>query len=329
MKKNIQTLLIIILFTSSVFAHDKKISANGVTVPDWMMNSVVIGTEKIFDNPKRIGDFLGIPAENTKIKKIIINGNNLHLEYFMGEKASESVMDADFDFVCAKMGDGGTTYISHIRVASRLTFEEKELSCKSPQDKYKYGQCLGAFTRTSEIMFVDEELLAKKQAEEEEQKAEQRKDDYITTFSEAVQSGAINLGIDFKKIKYKAPGALVKTYFGTNNIKLLIENEDEYMTKLGFQKNDEITNVSGLYIFQNCTNFEEFSSLVFLANEGQPFTVYLDREYFNSLPIPEAINGKELIFKVKRKGKLFDITVPAFNKEQVNAFNEKFEAKWK
>ena len=175
MKKCLSFLIITLFVLGSIFSQDTKISANGVTVPNWMVNCAILKSETGWGTQKTIGQILGKPNEATKLKKVVVDGNNLHLEYYVGEKPSEAVLELIMDFVCARLGDTGTAYCSHVKFVSRLTFEEAEASCDGPKNAGKFGKCLGMLHASVELMFIDEEKVAREKALEEERKKEEEK----------------------------------------------------------------------------------------------------------------------------------------------------------
>ena len=308
MKKHVQFVIAFLMTVSAVFAHDKKISWNGVIVPDWMMNCVLIHSDQIYGENKPIGDFIGTPADGTKIKKLSVNGNNLHFEYYAGEKPDESVMDAIIDFTCAKMGSAGTAYISHIKVGSRITFEEKEVSCSGPSDEYKYGNCLGMLASLSKLMFVDEKRIAKeneraKELEEEKAKQEAKRKESVfeSELANAVMDGYVGLGVNLSNFQTKVNPL-------TEKVAVVVKALDADMSKAGFQKGDSVVDVRGL----------RGGQMAFAADVHQG---RFDYREINDLP-------ENIVFVVQRKGKTLSISVPKYNQEQLNAFKEKFEQDW-
>ena len=322
MKSRLNFLLVIFFVMCSAFAQEKKISANGVTVPSWMINSTIINSEIGWGSPKTIGDILGLPVEGTKIKKLAVTGNNLHLEYYLGEKANESVIDLIVDFVCARLGESGTSYVSHIKVISRLTFEESEFSCDGPKDQRRYGKCLGALHSISSVMFIDEEKLAQQKAAEEQRKkekekyeAERKKEVYERELENALQDGILSLGFNRDNFEIKYSGALASTYLGINNSKIVVKTPDEDMIKAGFKKGDVVVNVNGFYLFN-----KSFSEYVESNEIRLSSSVSVD---------PYILENSVLTFTIKRSGKEIEITIPTFNPNSFKQFNEKFERDWK
>ncbi|MBP5438891.1 MAG: hypothetical protein J6Y30_13025, partial [Treponema sp.] len=65
MKKHISYLLVslfaLILATGNLFAQSKRISANGVTVPEWMQNCEILQSEYAFGSTRTIGQVLSMP----------------------------------------------------------------------------------------------------------------------------------------------------------------------------------------------------------------------------------------------------------------------------
>ncbi len=347
MKKQIQMLVILLFVMGIAFAHDKKISCNGVVVPDWMMNCAVLKSDVVFGSGKCIGDIFGTPSEGTKIKKVMIEGDKLHLEYFIGEKPSEAVIDATFDFVCAKIGSAGSSYVSHVKFISRLTFDEIEVSCKSPNDDYRYGKCMGTLYNAADLMFVDEEKVAREKAEAEERLAREKANeeerqrrieemqkekekeaierrnrkkegDYKIQLMDALTRGEVAFGFTIKCFKYKQ-NALAAAYLGTEG-KLVVDKVDSVMSKLGFQKGDVIEGISGLKLRRH-SNSQEANWLFAQIVSGE-----YDQSALSSMLV-ESENDV-ITFGISRKGKQMSISAPKFNEEQLGAFKERFEKEW-
>lgn len=327
MKKQIQVLAILLFVVGVAFAHDKKISCNGVAVPDWMLNCVVLKSEMGFGSAKCIGDLFGTPNKGTKIKKVIVDGNKLHLEYYVGEKASESALDAIFDFVCAKIGDAGTAYASYVKFSSRLTFEEIESYCKNPNsDPGGFGKTLGIMTRSVQTLFFDEERVAKEKADAEEQRkmeAEQetrRKNAaYLRELEQEIASGEIELGfsVDRFSVKYNPL---------SESVSLTVKSVDEVMSRAGFQKGDLITNIYYVEKSHRDELFIEFQLAVRDESYRSRFALTLLNDVMaglkedGSFELPENIT---LI--IKRKGKVINCMLPAFNQNQIKSLKSRFE----
>lgn len=340
MKKYLSFLIITLFVLGSIFAQDTKISANGVTVPNWMINSTIIGSVEVGWGQKNIGDILGHPIEGTKIKKINVKGNNLHLEYYFGEKVDESVFDLIIDFVCARLGDTGTAYVSHIKVGSRMTFQEVELSCEGPNDAERYGQCLGVLHEAASIMFVDEKELAQKQAEEEARKkeearlkAERKRTSYIIDLEAALDDKTVSFAVNLDNFEIKEIGVFgsIEFSFLKSNFKMVVKNSDDTMAKLGFKKGDVVTIVGGsgavyfyyylvkhyLYSYEK-SNLERVICSKFLNGYKRlPYNCEI-----------ENIESSTLDFTINRKGKEIKITTPCFDLDSLKKFNEEFEKKF-
>ena len=319
MKKYLSFLIITLFVLGSIFAQDTKISANGVTVPNWMVNCAILESETGWGTQKTIGQILGKPNETTKLKKVVVDGNNLHLEYYVGEKPSEAVLELIMDFVCARLGDTGTAYCSHVKFVSRLTFEVAEVSCDGPKNAYKFGQCLGMLHASVELMFIDEEKVAREKALEEERKkeeekrlAEEKRMAYWRQLETAVQEKEVSLGFSLDSIEYK------KSYLGVDTSRIVVKNLDETMKAYGFQKGDKITKVDGLDFFG-----EESDLIAMFYGKDTLHRVSLKRDK----EVVEAEKA-EVVFTLERKGKEMTIKTPALNPEQLKAFNEKFETDW-
>lgn len=323
MKKYLSFLIITLFVLGSIFAQDTKISANGVTVPNWMVNCAILESETGWGTQKTIGQILGKPNEATKLKKVVVDGNNLHLEYYVGEKPSEAVLELIMDFVCARLGDTGTAYCSHVKFVSRLTFEVAEVSCDGPKNAYKFGQCLGMLHASVELMFIDEEKVAREKALEEERKKEEEKrlaDEkrmaYWRQLETAVQEKEVSLGFSLDSIEYK------QSYLGVGTSRIVVKNLDETMKAYGFQKGDKITKVDGLDFFGKESSEADLIAMVYGKDTLQCVSLNSwDKE------VVEAEKA-EVVFTLERKGKEMTIKTPALNPEQLKSFNEKFETDW-
>ncbi|MDD7699048.1 MAG: hypothetical protein SOX64_11215 [Treponema sp.] len=323
MKKYLSFLIITLFVLGSIFAQDTKISANGVTVPNWMVNCAILESETGWGTQKTIGQILGKPNEATKLKKVVVDGNNLHLEYYVGEKPSEAVLELIMDFVCARLGDTGTAYCSHVKFVSRLTFEVAEVSCDGPKNAYKFGQCLGMLHASVELMFIDEEKVAREKALEEERKKEEEKRlakekrmAYWRQLETAVQEKEVSLGFSLDSIEYK------QSYLGVDTSRIVVKNLDETMKAYGFQKGDKITKVDGLDFFVEESRIADLIAMVYDKDTLQCVSLKSwDKE------VVEAEKA-EVVFTLERKGKEMTIKTPALNPEQLKSFNEKFETDW-
>lgn len=325
MKKYLSFLIITLFVLGSIFAQDTKISANGVTVPNWMVNCAILESETGWGTQKTIGQILGKPNEATKLKKVVVDGNNLHLEYYVGEKPSEAVLELIMDFVCARLGDTGTAYCSHVKLVSRLTFEVAEVSCDGPKNAYKFGQCLGMLHASVELMFIDEEKVAREKALEEERKKEEEKRlakekrmAYWRQLETAVQEKEVSLGFSLDSIEYKQS----YLYLGVDTSRIVVKNLDETMKAYGFQKGDKITKVDGLDFFVEESRIADLIAMVYDKDTLQCVSLNSwDKE------VVEAEKA-EVVFTLERKGKEMTIKTPALNPEQLKSFNEKFETDW-
>lgn len=329
MKKYLSFLIITLFVLGSIFAQDTKISANGVTVPNWMVNCAILESETGWGTQKTIGQILGKPNEATKLKKVVVDGNNLHLEYYVGEKPSEAVLELIMDFVCARLGDTGTAYCSHVKFVSRLTFEVAEVSCDGPKNAYKFGQCLGMLHASVELMFIDEEKVAREKALEEERKKEEEKrlakekrKAYWRQLETAVQEKEVSLGFSLDSIEYKQSNGFAQAYLGVDTSRIVVKNLDETMKAYGFQKGDKITKVDGLDFFVEESRIADLIAMVYDKDTLQCVSLKSwDKE------VVEAEKA-EVVFTLERKGKEMTIKTPALNPEQLKSFNEKFETDW-
>lgn len=329
MKKYLSFLIITLFVLGSIFAQDTKISANGVTVPNWMVNCAILESETGWGTQKTIGQILGKPNEATKLKKVVVDGNNLHLEYYVGEKPSEAVLELIMDFVCARLGDTGTAYCSHVKFVSRLTFEVAEVSCDGPKNAYKFGQCLGMLHASVELMFIDEEKVAREKALEEERKKEEEKRladakrmAYWRQLETAVQEKEVSLGFSLDSIEYKKSNGFAQAYLGVDTSRIVVKNLDETMKAYGFQKGDKITKVDGLDFFVKESRIADLIAMVYDKDTLQCVSLKSwDKE------VVEAEKA-EVVFTLERKGKEMTIKTPALDPEQLKSFNEKFETDW-
>lgn len=327
MKKYLSFLIITLFVLGSIFAQDTKISANGVTVPNWMVNCAILESETGWGTQKTIGQILGKPNEATKLKKVVVDGNNLHLEYYVGEKPSEAVLELIMDFVCARLGDTGTAYCSHVKFVSRLTFEVAEVSCDGPKNAYKFGQCLGMLHASVELMFIDEEKVAREKAREKALEEERKKEEekrladakrmaYWRQLETAVQEKEVSLGFSLDSIEYK------QSYLGVGTSRIVVKNLDETMKAYGFQKGDKITKVDGLDFFVEESSIADLIAMVYDKDTLQ--CVSLNSWHKEVVEAEKA----EVVFTLERKGKEMTIKTPALNPEQLKSFNEKFETNW-
>lgn len=335
MKKYLSFLIITLFVLGSIFAQDTKISANGVTVPNWMVNCAILKSETGWGTQKTIGQILGKPNEATKLKKVVVDGNNVHLEYYVGEKPSEAVLELIMDFVCARLGDTGTAYCSHVKFVSRLTFEEAEASCDGPKNAGKFGKCLGMLHGCVELMFIDEEKVAREKALEEERKkeeekrlAEEKKRAYWRQLETAVQEKEVSLGFSLGSLEYKQSNGFAQAYLGVDTSRIVVKNLDETMKAYGFQKGDKITKVDGLDFFDIGSSRDDSVETLFYMVYSKDALKYASIN--SELWYKEVVEAEkaEVVFTLERKGKEMAIKTPVLNPEQLKAFNEKFEKDW-
>ena len=229
------------------------------------------------------------------------------------------------DFVCARLGDTGTAYCSHVKFVSRLTFEEAEASCDGPKNAGKFGECLGMLHASVELMFIDEEKVAREKALEEERKKEEEKRlakekrmAYWRQLETAVQEKEVSLGFSLDSIEYKQS----YLYLGVDTSRIVVKNLDETMKAYGFQKGDKITKVDGLDFFVEESRIADLIAMVYDKDTLQCVSLNSwDKE------VVEAEKA-EVVFTLERKGKEMTIKTPALNPEQLKSFNEKFETDW-
>lgn len=340
MKKYLSFLIITLFVLGSIFAQDTKISANGVTVPNWMVNCAILESETGWGTQKTIGQILGKPNEATKLKKVVVDGNNLHLEYYVGEKPSEAVLELIMDFVCARLGDTGTAYCSHVKLVSRLTFEVAEVSCDGPKNAYKFGECLGMLHASVELMFIDEEKVAREKALEEERKkeearlkAERKRTSYIIDLEAALDDKTVSFAVNLDNFEIKEIGVFgsIEFSFLKSNFKMVVKNSDDTMAKLGFKKGDVVTIVGGsgsVYFYYYLVKHYLYSY------EKSNLSQVICSEFLNGYErLPDNceiknIESSTLDFIINRKGKEIKITTPCFDLDSLKKFNEEFEKKF-
>ena len=182
MKKNISYLLVslfaLFLAAGNLFAQSKRISANGVTVPEWMQNCEILQSEYAFGSTRTIGQVLSIPKESptltTKIKSVTVKDKNLYLVYQVMDKDKTVVATLKVDFVCSKYKNAGYCFISAISIENHLKFNKLSYTCSNPNTyPREHGQCLGTLLEIVNGFFTDEVALNKqREAEAKTKKSE-------------------------------------------------------------------------------------------------------------------------------------------------------------
>lgn len=184
MKKSINYLLIslfvFILAAGNLFAQSKRISANGVTVPEWMQNCEILQSEYAFGSTRTIGQVLSIPKESptltTKIKSVTVKDKNLYLVYQVMDKDKTVVATLKVDFVCSKYKNAGYCFISAISIENHLKFNKLAYTCSNPNTyPREHGQCLGTLLEMVRGFFTDEVALNKQREAENKKREEEAK----------------------------------------------------------------------------------------------------------------------------------------------------------
>ena len=179
--KRIFAMIVLLFVCVTTFAQTKKMSAKGVTVPDWMMNCVILRSNEVFDGSRTIFELFGSLQKDVTLNKVSVYDSSLNLEYSLGENSNEPVIKLNVGLKCAKAGNAGTCYVSFIKFDSVLTFQSIEESCSNPSNEYQYGKCLGTLYYVADVFFVDEVKIAtqkeaeKRRLEEEKQEAEKKR----------------------------------------------------------------------------------------------------------------------------------------------------------
>ncbi len=184
MKKHINYLLVslfaFILAAGNLFAQSKRISANGVTVPEWMQNCEILQSEYAFGSTRTIGQVLSMPKESptfaTKIKSVTVKDKNLYLVYQVMDKDKTVVATLKVDFVCSKYKNAGYCFISAISIENHLKFNKLSYTCSNPNTyPREHGQCLGTLLEIVNGFFTDEVALNKQREAENKKREEEAK----------------------------------------------------------------------------------------------------------------------------------------------------------
>ncbi len=170
MKKKLKKILLALIFavllpTGNIFAQSRAISANGVTVPSWMQNCIILNSEYTFGR-RTIGQVLSIPQEKTKLNKVTVTDTKVSLDYALTKDDGSTIWTLYVEFTCVKSGNGGNCYISMLKFEEPLSFKKETVTCSSPYE-YNHGVCLGMLYECSQYMFIDEVRFNEQKAYEE------------------------------------------------------------------------------------------------------------------------------------------------------------------
>ena len=200
MKTKLKRILLALIFvallpTGNIFAQSRAISANGVTVPSWMQNCIILNSERTFGR-RTIGQVLSIPQEKTKLKKVTVNNTKVSLDYVLAEDDGSIIWSLYLEFTCVKSGNGGNCYISMLKFEEPLSFKKETVTCPTPYD-FNYGYCLGILYKCSQYMFIDEVRFNEQKAYEETIKKveEDLLNDFVSrTSSKYIDDELLDLG---------------------------------------------------------------------------------------------------------------------------------------
>lgn len=119
------------------------LSANGVTVPKWMLECELLLSDEAFGSIKTIGDLVSHPKSGTKLKKVNTTEDELTLEF------TNSGVSMKITFYMNQ--NTKKTYISYID--ANLYGQHLEHSSYGMIDVRNYGYCVGVFTEMANILF--------------------------------------------------------------------------------------------------------------------------------------------------------------------------------
>ena len=170
MKTKLKKILLALIFVAllpigNIFAQSRAISANGVTVPTWMQNCIILNSEYTFGR-RTIGQVLSIPQEKTKLNKVTVTDTKVSLDYALTKDDGSTIWTLYVEFTCVKSGNGGNCYISMLKFEEPLSFKKETVTCSSPYE-YNHGVCLGMLYECSQYMFIDEVRFNEQKAYEE------------------------------------------------------------------------------------------------------------------------------------------------------------------
>ncbi|MBP5176517.1 MAG: hypothetical protein ILP07_11495, partial [Treponema sp.] len=200
MKTKLKKILLALIFvallpTGNIFAQSRAISANGVTVPSWMQNCIILNSEYTFGR-RTIGQVLSIPQEKTKLKKVTVTDTKVSLDYVLAKDDGSIIWSLHLEFTCVKSGNGGNCYISMLKFEEPLSFKKETVTCSSPYE-YNHGVCLGMLYECSQYMFIDEVRFNEQKAYEEKIKKveENLLNDFVSrTSSKYIDDELLDLG---------------------------------------------------------------------------------------------------------------------------------------
>ena len=161
--KKIFAVMLMMFISFSILAQERKLSFNGITVPDDFLNSTILSSAQLYGSARTFGDVMGEPLETTAITNLTVSKNKVHIE------ATCVLMNLTIDVQFSGLA---TCFISYIKIESPMTFETTEASASSPNG-YSYGKVLGLFQSAS-LFFKDKIAEAEKKAEKEKRLAEEK-----------------------------------------------------------------------------------------------------------------------------------------------------------
>ena len=144
----------------------------------------------------------------------------------------------------------------------------------------------------------------------------QKRRNYAVQFERALATGEVKYGFSLECFKCKQELRALRD--GSRDVMLSIYKVDDLMTKLGFLKGDVVE-----AIFDGKRD-NRHMYMVFVRMGAGEF-----EQAKRELPRMLTESGNdEISFVINRKGKQMSISVPKFNKDQLETFKEKFEKQW-
>ena len=154
--------------SANLFAQSKQISANGVTIPDWMLNCTITGYKEYCRKERTIGQILSMPKDKVKLTKVINTDTWLSLYYDAIDDEGDVLATMHFEFMCMKYKNGGTCYVSLVASKSYISYGHDFTSnCYDPNNTYWLRQCLDNLKAFAENLFIDEVDLKQRKEDEE------------------------------------------------------------------------------------------------------------------------------------------------------------------
>ena len=142
-------IILIPIVTSTKSGSEKgKLSANGVTVPEWMGNCHILYSESFWGNEQgcSIYQLFSTLPQDIKIKKITVKNKNVKIECASTDDSGNILIRLITEFVCTRQNNEGTSYISFVQYEVPLLSEKKRVDCTGPNDATNYGFCLGVLS---------------------------------------------------------------------------------------------------------------------------------------------------------------------------------------